>query len=113
MKIEKLNRGESEKAMSEWINNYPNLPIIGLDYAVIRSDLTKLFQSVLNKANEKGIFVHDPLLSEAYFSRFSPALPILSHLFSLCLSSYYEVRGAERRLACIPAFYAVQSLLQA
>ena len=59
MKIEKLNRGDSEKAMSEWINNYPNLPVIAPDYTGVRSDLTKLFQSVLNSANEKGIKTQD------------------------------------------------------
>ena len=55
MKIEKLNRGESEKAMSEWIENYPNLPNVESDYLVIRNELTRLFRTVVTKAEEKGL----------------------------------------------------------
>lgn len=59
MKIEKLNRGESEKAMSEWIENYPNLPNVESDYLVIRNELTRLFRTVVTKAEEKGLKIQD------------------------------------------------------
>ncbi len=59
MKIETFNRGGSEKAMSEWVENYPHLPQVNSDYVVIRNDLTKLFRLVLNKAEEKGLKIQD------------------------------------------------------
>lgn len=59
MEIKKLNRGEAEKAMSEWIDSYPNLPSVDGDYAVLRNDLTSLFQQVLKSAEEKGLKVRD------------------------------------------------------
>ena len=70
MKIEKLNRGESEKAMSEWIENYPNLPSVESDYLVIRNELTRLFRTVVTKAEEKGLKIQD------YFTdvQFSPSV---------------------------------------
>ena len=48
MKIERLNRGEAEKAMREWIEIFPQLPSISGEYAVLRNDLTVLFQSVFH-----------------------------------------------------------------
>lgn len=59
MKIERLNRGEAEKAMHEWIEIFPQLPSVSGEYAVLRNDLTVLFQSVLKSAEEKGIGVRD------------------------------------------------------
>ena len=54
MEIKRLNRGEAEKAMSEWVASYPQLPSLEGDYAVLRNDLIDLFQSVLNDAEKKG-----------------------------------------------------------
>ena len=59
MEIRRLNRGESEKAMKEWIASYPQLPPLDGDYAVLRSDLTGLFRSVLNNAEAKGFKPRD------------------------------------------------------
>ena len=43
MEILTISRGDSEIAMKEWIESYPQLPVLNNDYAVIRSDLTTLF----------------------------------------------------------------------
>lgn len=54
MEIKKLNRGEAEKAMYEWQNSCPNLPVLDGDYAILRSDLTRLFRTVIEKAEENN-----------------------------------------------------------
>ena len=59
MEIKRLNRGEAEKAMREWVDSYPQLPALDGDYSVIRSDLTKLFQSVMEGAESKGFKPRD------------------------------------------------------
>lgn len=59
MEIRRLNRGEAEKAMKEWIASYPKLPPLDGDYAVLRNDLTGLFQSVLNNVEAKGFKPQD------------------------------------------------------
>lgn len=52
MEIKKLNRGEAEKAMSDWVESYPQLPSLDGEYAVLRSELTSLLLPVLNGAEE-------------------------------------------------------------
>lgn len=59
MDIKKLNRGEAEKAMSEWLASFPLLPSLDGNYAVIRSDLTNLFQSVMKDSESKGFKPQD------------------------------------------------------
>lgn len=59
MDIRTLNRGESGKAMTEWLASYPNPPKLDGEYAVLRSDLMKLFHAVLKNAEEKGIKIQD------------------------------------------------------
>lgn len=59
MTIERLNRGEAEKAMSEWIENYPKLPQIALDYTNIRNDLSSYFEMVQKKACETDHRIQD------------------------------------------------------
>lgn len=59
MDIRTLNRGESEKAMKDWIDSCPTPPKLDGEYAILRSDLMKLFQSVVIDANEKGIKIQD------------------------------------------------------
>lgn len=59
MDIKKLNRGEAEKAMSEWLGSFPQLPSLAGDYSVLRNDLTALFQSVLASAESKGLSPRD------------------------------------------------------
>ena len=59
MEIKRLNRGEAEKAMKEWLDNYPQLPFLEGDYIVLRNDLINYFQSVLKKAEEKGLKPRD------------------------------------------------------
>lgn len=59
MEIKKLNRGEAEKAMSTWVENFPNLPCLDGEYAVLRDDLISLFQLVKKDEEEKHIKVAD------------------------------------------------------
>lgn len=59
MEIRKLSRGEAASAMQEWNASYPALPSLNGDYAVLRSDLTTLFQAVVNKVEAKGAAVRD------------------------------------------------------
>ena len=55
MNVRFLNRGEAEKAMGEWLANYPQQPEISEEYDVIRNDLTLLFQSVMQEAENENI----------------------------------------------------------
>ncbi len=59
MEIRRLNRGDSEKAMQEWIDSYPCPPSLDGEYAVLRSELTKLFRSVVDKAAENNLKIQD------------------------------------------------------
>lgn len=54
MEIRRLNRGEAEKAMQEWVESYPQIPKLDGEYAVLRNDLINLFQSVMKNALEKS-----------------------------------------------------------
>ena len=55
MEILKLNRGEAEKAMNEWIDSYPALPQINSDYIALRHDLKTLFQKLADEWNITNI----------------------------------------------------------
>lgn len=55
MEIKRLNRGESEKAMREWIDSYPRAPLLDKDYDALRSDLISLFRTVQKKAADNGV----------------------------------------------------------
>ncbi len=46
MQIKTLNRGEAQKAMTEWINNFPDLPQVDDSYKSIRNDLQELNRNV-------------------------------------------------------------------
>jgi hypothetical protein len=59
MEINRLSRGEAEKAMSEWIDSCPQLPVLNGDYTVLRNDLTNLFRSVMKEAEAKGFKLRD------------------------------------------------------
>jgi len=59
MDVKRLNRGEAEKAMGEWITSFPQLPHLEGEYAAIRNDLTNLFESVRISAEEKSSKARD------------------------------------------------------
>lgn len=59
MEIRRLNRGDAEKAMQEWTDSYPCPPSLDGDYAVLRSELIKLFRSVIDKATENNLRIQD------------------------------------------------------
>lgn len=81
MEIERFDRGKAEKAMGEWVASAPQLPHLEGEYAVIRDDLTSLFQSVRISAEEKsskardyyidsqfGILLYMYLMKKSWFS---------------------------------------------
>lgn len=55
MKIATLTRGEAQKAMEEWIENYPQLPNIDKNYSTLRSDIQGINEKVRNELEAKGI----------------------------------------------------------
>ena len=55
MDIKKLNRGDAEKAMSEWVSSFPQLPVLDSDYSVVRNDLSILFKEVSDKVYENEL----------------------------------------------------------
>ena len=59
MDIRTLNRGESEKAMKDWIESYPIPPKLDGEYAVIRSEIMQLFHLVVKDAEAKRIKIQD------------------------------------------------------
>ena len=50
MEIKTLNRGDSQKAMAEWIDNYPALPSVDDSYVSIRNDLQEMNRQIRQKA---------------------------------------------------------------
>lgn len=55
MNVRFLNRSEAEKAMGDWLANYPQQPEISGEYAVIRNDLTLIYQSVRRKSEDENV----------------------------------------------------------
>ena len=54
-----LSRGDSETAMKEWKESFPQPPVLNGDLLVLRNDLLKLFQLVLENADSKGLNLRD------------------------------------------------------
>ena len=59
MKIIKLNRGESQKAMNEWIEMCPNLPKVDEGYALVRNDIISLFDGAVSDLDKTGLKMQD------------------------------------------------------
>ena len=85
MEIKRLNRGEAEKAMSEWIKCCPQLPSVDAEYSVIRNDLSALFQSVIVEAEKKGLKIRDYFTDVQFGIRLYTYLNA-QHWFSIRLS---------------------------
>ena len=54
MEMKTLNRGDSQKAMAEWIENYPTLPSVDDSYVSIRSDLQEMNRQVRQDAENNA-----------------------------------------------------------
>lgn len=52
MKIKTFNRGEAQKAMDDWIADYPSLPIIDDELVCLRNDIQELNRQVREAATE-------------------------------------------------------------
>lgn len=82
MKIKTLNRGEAQKAMNEWIVNYPELPPLDIELSSVRNDIQELNKKVRfdaeNNANVKkfdyyidahfGLMLYEYLWKQPWFS---------------------------------------------
>ena len=56
MKIETLNRGDAQKAMEEWIMEYPSLPVVKDEYNSIREEIQRLNKKVRQEmSNNTGV----------------------------------------------------------
>lgn len=66
MRIERLTRGEAEKAMMDWVEMCPQLPSVNTDYLILRNELKTIFQKVLDEVEEKGLKVRD-YYTDAHF----------------------------------------------
>ena len=64
MEIKTLNRGEAQKAMDEWIENYPELPSVDSGYASIRNDLQSINRKI--RSDIAGTKRSDNYLTDAY-----------------------------------------------
>lgn len=54
MEMKTLNRGDSQKAMAEWIENYPTLPSVDDSYVSIRNDLQEMNRQVRQDAENNA-----------------------------------------------------------
>ncbi len=82
MKIKTLNRGEAQKAMNDWIVNYPELPSLDSEFSTVRNDIQELNKKVRfdaeNVENIKktdyyidahfGLMLYDYLWKQPWFS---------------------------------------------
>ena len=66
MVINRLDRGESQTAMDEWVNMCPQLPDVDGEYSVIRNDITNLFTEVKDKSLERGYKIQDYYTDEQF-----------------------------------------------
>lgn len=55
MKIKIYNRGEAQKAMEEWLLNYPSLPKINKDLISLRNDIQNLNMQVREAAEKREV----------------------------------------------------------
>lgn len=82
MKIKFYNRGEAQKAMEEWLLNYPSLPKINKDLISLRNDIQNLNRQVREAAEKReaakrsdyyidsqfGLKLYDYLRKQPWFS---------------------------------------------
>lgn len=82
MKIKTFNRGEAQKAMEEWISNYPSLPNIDKELIYLRNDIQELNKQVREAAAKRedvkrsdyyidsqfGLKLYDYLINQSWFT---------------------------------------------
>lgn len=82
MKIKTFSRGEAQKAMEEWLADYPSLPVIDDDLLYIRNDIQELNSQVRMAASEQdgakrndyyidaglGLKLYEYLQSQSWFT---------------------------------------------
>lgn len=97
MIVKTLNRGQSQEAMKEWINNYPNLPNIDIDFIQIRSDIIAINNKVRKEIED------DPSIKRPDY--------YIDYRFGLLLYEYlWNQPGFSMRVAANDGFWRFLSL---
>lgn len=78
MKIETLNRGESQKAMDDWITNYPKLPGIKADYEALRENIQNL-----NKQVRQEVMNHPDIKRPDYYIDAHLGMALYEYLWTI------------------------------
>lgn len=82
MKIKTINRGEAQKAMEEWILNYPSLPTIDKELICLRTDIQDINRQVREAADKRedtkridyyidsqfGLKLYEYLMNQSWFT---------------------------------------------
>ncbi len=97
MIIKTLNRGQSQEAMNEWIEKYPNLPVIDDEMMQLRRDM-----QAINKKIREEINADDSIKREDYY---------LDYNFGLFIYEYFNNQpGFSMRVAANDGFWRYLSL---
>lgn len=98
MIIKTLTRGQAQEAMSEWVNNFPNLPAIDADFQQLRNDLQAINETVRNEIANKP-----DLKKEDYY---------LDYRFGILLYDYLnKQQGFSLRVASNDGFWRFLSVV--
>ena len=98
MIIKTLTRGQAQEAMSEWVNNFPNLPAIDADFQQLRNDLQAINETVRNEIANKP-----DLKKEDYY---------LEYRFGILLYDYLnKQQGFSLRVASNDGFWRFLSVV--
>ena len=99
MRIRTFNRGEAQKAMEEWILNYPSLPNIDSELMDFRNDIQNLNKQVRETAKKRedikrndyyidtqfGLKLYDYLLNQPWFTLRTAANDGFWRYLSICV----------------------------
>lgn len=100
MIIKTLTRGQAQEAMSEWVNNFPELPSIEADFEQLRKDL-----QMINETVRSEIANRDDIKKEDYY---------LDYRFGLLLYDYLNKQpGFSMRVASNDGFWRFLSVIVA
>lgn len=98
MIIKTLTRGQAQEAMQNWINNYPNLPVIDSDFEQLRADLQAINDTVRKERN------NNPEYEKSYY--------YLDYRFGVLLYDYLnKQKGFSLRVAANDGFWRFLSVI--
>lgn len=98
MIIKTITRGQAQEAMSQWVNDFPNLPVIDGDFQQLRCDL-----QAINEAVRKEMANIPDIKKEDYY---------LDYRFGLLLYDYLnKQQGFSLRVASNDGFWRFLSVM--